>query len=111
VSRPEGAWQLFKPWSGLVAGVVGASIAHQFGSEGTFDNCAAVSPGPLLLVTVMCIAAAIAGGWLSSQVVRDRPSVRTSQLIAIISIGMAALAVFGLLLPMIAALMLPACFQ
>ena len=31
---------LFMPWAGLTAGVIAAGVSHQFGAEGTFDNCA-----------------------------------------------------------------------
>jgi len=104
-------WRLFKPWTGLVASVLAAVIAHQFGSEGTFDNCLAISPGPLLAVAALCGAAAILGGWSSSQVARGRGEAKSRKLIAIISVGMAVLVLFAILLPMIASVTLPPCFQ
>ena len=111
MSARNGVWPMLKPWAGLVVGVIGISLAHQFGSEGTFDDCASVSPIPLLLVSAACIAAAIVAGWASYTVRREQPANRTRQLIAIISAGFAALAVFGIILPMIASLILPPCFE
>ena len=43
---------LFMPWAGLAAGVLAGGVTHQFGAEGTFDNCAVISPIPLLLVNL-----------------------------------------------------------
>ncbi len=53
----------------------------------------------------------IAGAWISSLALRQPEARSTERLIAIISIGMAALGVFALLLPMIASLILPPCFE
>jgi hypothetical protein len=104
-------WSLLKPWAGLVAAILAGAIAHQFGAEGTFDNCLKISPIPLLIVAIICLAAATAGAWSSSQVARESSEDGTRRLVAVISVGFAALAVFATIIPMIASLMLPPCFQ
>ena len=105
------AARLFQPWAGLVAGVAGAAVAHQFGADGTFDHCATISPVPLILVSSACMVAAALGALASAKVARGHDEGPTRRLVAFISIGMAALAVFAVILPMIASLILPPCFQ
>ena len=105
------ARDLLMPWAGLIAGLVGAALAHQFGSEGAFDSCAAVSPVPLLIVAVLGIALAIAGAIASLAVLRGEAETPVRKLVATISLGMVGLFCFAILLPMIASLVLPPCFQ
>ena len=107
----SGLWPAAKPWAGLVAAVAGAALAHQFGAFGTFDHCPAISPGPLLAVAAACLLAIVAGGWASAQVARQGSESASRRLVALVSVGMAALALFATLLPMVAALTLPRCFQ
>ena len=98
------------PWAGLVAGTVAAGFVHQFGSDSTFDKCHAVVPGPVLLVAtaglLICILAGL-GSWRSLR--REKDLAR--RVVAIISVGCAVLFSLAILLPMIAALVLPPCFQ
>jgi hypothetical protein len=111
VSGSSGAWFILKPWLGLVAAITAGAIAHQFGAEGTFDDCRAISPGPLLIVAILCLAAAVAGAWVSSQVARAPSEDASRRLVGVISVGFAALAGFATVIPMVASLMLPPCFQ
>lgn len=111
MSASDKAAYLFKPWAGLVIGLAAAGIAHQFGADGTFDHCAAIAPGPLLIVGLAAIVAALLGALASAAVIRDKDAGRTRRLAAFVSIGMAGLGIFSLLLPMTAALILPPCFQ
>jgi hypothetical protein len=104
-------WQALKPWAGLIAAVAGAAVAHQFGAFGTFDHCPTISPGPLLAVAAVCLLAVIAAAWVSAQVARLGSESGSRRLVAVVSVGMAALVVFATVLPMIAALTLPRCFQ
>jgi hypothetical protein len=103
--------ELLMPWAGLIAGFAGIALVHQFGSEGMFDDCGVVSPLPLLLVAVVGLALAIGGGLASLAVFRGKAETPVRKLIAAISLGAAGLFCFAILLPMIASLMLPPCFQ
>jgi hypothetical protein len=103
--------RVLMPWAGLIAAMVGTGVGHQTGSDGAFNHCLTAVPGPVRLVGILCIAAMIAGAWISSLALRQPEARSTELLIAIISIGMAALGVFALLLPMIASLILPPCFE
>lgn len=98
------------PWTGLAAGTLAAGLTHQIGSEGVFDHCAAFSPIPLLLISLVGIAMTVAGGLASWRVLRVDSETQARKVIAAISVGAAALYVFAILLPMIASLVIPPCF-
>ena len=101
----------FLPWAGLAVGIVGTGLAHQFGSDGVFNDCDAASPLPLLLAALAGIALTVGGALVSWRVLADDKQGSARRLIATISVGAAALFVFAMLLPMVAALVLPPCFQ
>lgn len=105
------AWQLLQPWAGLIAGVAGVALAHQFGADGEFDDCQRFAPAPLLIVAALCILLALGGAWTSAAVIRRSPDESTGKTVAVISTGFALLASFGIILPMIASVILPPCFQ
>jgi hypothetical protein len=111
MSRSGELADLFMPWAGLVTGVLAAGIDHQFGSQGVFDDCLAVSPVPLLIVSLLAIAATLGGAFLSWRVFRKRAEAPARKVVAAVSVGSSALFVFAIILPMIAALMIPPCFQ
>ena len=95
-------------WAGLVIGLVAAGLVHQFGAEGTFNDCRTVSPGPLLVVSIVGLLASTGAGVTSMGPARSETGAR--RVVAVISVGMAALFGFAIILPMIAAFILPPCF-
>ena len=101
----------FLPWAGLATGLVGAGLIHQFGSEGVFNDCAAISPVPILLVGLVALALTAAGAFGSWRVYRHKDEGQSRRLAAMISLGTAALFVMAILLPMIAALVIPPCYM
>lgn len=111
MKRSSEVADLLMPWAGLVIGVVALSIAHQFGSDGTFDNCLAISPVPLMFVSALMICVTVAGALVSWRVFRNDGEAPTRKVVAFVSLGASALFVLAMILPMIAALMLPPCFQ
>jgi H+/Cl- antiporter ClcA len=102
---------LLMPWAGLICGLIGGAIVHQFGSEGTFDRCDIVSPVPLLIVVILGLVFAVAGGLASWSVLRADTETQVRKLVATISLGMVGLFCFAMLLPAIASVVLPPCFQ
>ncbi|WP_223276510.1 hypothetical protein [Sphingomonas daechungensis] len=97
------------PWAGLVVGIIAVAAVHQFGSDGTFDKCATIAPGPLLIAGALgLVACSISGlaSWRSLRLSKDHPR----QVVATISVGCAALFALAILYPMIASLILPPCF-
>ena len=111
MKRTEEMRDLFMPWAGLVAGTIGAGFAHQFGAEGSFDNCSAYSPVPLLIVSALCLLLVAVGGLASWRVMRADSETPARKVVAIISVGSVALYVLAILLPMVASLVIPPCFQ
>ena len=101
---------LLTPWAGLIIGLIAFSIVHQYGSDGVFDDCQTASPGPVLIVAVIGALACIGSAFASWRTMRGAAS-EARRVAVIVSIGMAALFVFAIVLAMIAALVLPPCFQ
>jgi hypothetical protein len=110
VKRAREFAEAFMPWAGLVVGLVALGTVHQFGSEGVFNDCRTVSPGPLLVVAFLALLACIASAIASWRSMSGSAS-EARRVIAVISVGSGALFVFAILLAMIAALVLPPCFQ
>ena len=102
---------LFMPWAGLVAGLIAAAFVHQAGSEGMFNACAVVSPVPLLIIAVLGLLLALAGGLASLGVLRGESETPVRKLVATISLGTVGLFCLAILLPMVASLVIPPCFQ
>ena len=100
----------FAPWSGLVVGLAGTGLVHQFGSEATFNHCAAASPVPILIGSIVGIVVTFAAALESWRVARNSSEGPSRRLVGIVSVGTAALFVMAMLLPMIASLVIPQCF-
>ena len=111
MKRSSEVADLMLPWTGLVTGLVALAIAHQFGSDGVFDDCLAVSPVPLIAVSLLAIAATLIGGFASWRVLRNDSEAPARKVVAVISVGSAALFVLAMFLPIIAAAVIPPCFQ
>lgn len=110
MKRDSSLKHAFMPWAGLVVGVVASGFVHQFGSESTFDKCGSVVPGPVLIVAVAGFLICASAGFLSWRSLRGAEDLARS-VVAIISVGCAAVFGLAILLPVIAALVLPPCFQ
>jgi hypothetical protein len=111
MSRSSEFADLVMPWAGLIVGLVALVIAHQFGSDGMFDDCLAVGSGRLLVVSGLAIAATLGGALVSWRVFNSPAQAPARKVIAVISLGSAALFVFAMILPVIAAVLIPPCFQ
>ena len=111
MSRTERFREQFKPWAGLAIGIVGTGFAHQFGSDSVFNDCQVASPLAVLLACFIGIAVTVIAALWSWGVASDRDEGQARRLIGIISVGTAALFVMATLLPLIAAVLIPPCFQ
>jgi hypothetical protein len=101
--------EAFQPWAGLVVGVLAAGIVHQFGSEALFNNCRVIPPVTVLLVALAGLALCGVSGLVSWRSARSDLGAR--RVVGIISVGSSALFALAIVLPLIAALMIPQCFQ
>jgi len=109
--KRTGPWSVaFMPWAGLVVGVLAAGLVHQFGSEGTFDKCGTIVPVPLLVAALVGLVACASAGLVSWRALRGSEDL-ARRVVAVISVGCAAVFSLAILLPMIASIMLPRCFQ
>jgi hypothetical protein len=101
----------FMPWAGLALGTVGYFLAHQLGSDSTFQDCRVGSP---LIVTIGTIAALliISIGAVGSWRIYAAPAEgQARKLVAIVSLLACTLYTIGVILPFIAALVIPRCWQ
>ena len=110
MTRASKLMKAFLPWAGLVVGLIAASVVHQVGSAGSFNNCLGVSPGPLLAVAALGLIACAGSGLASWRGTRGS-SVEVTRVIGAVSAGIAALFMFLILLAVIATLVLPPCFE
>jgi hypothetical protein len=90
------------PWAGLVIGIVAAGFVHQYGSDSTFDHCRSASPGPLLVAAIIGLLACLLSALASWRGIRGSTD-EARRVVGVISIGMALLFAFAIVLPMIAA--------
>jgi hypothetical protein len=100
----------FMPWAGLALGTTGYFLAHQIGSDATFQDCRIGSPWIVLLGTMiglLIIAVGVLGSWRIFAAEGGTPA---RGLIAIVGLLSCALYAIGLLLPFIAALVIPRCW-
>ena len=111
MKRSDEFADLMTPWAGLLIGMTALAISHQFGSDGTFDHCRSISPGPLLVVSLLAIAATFCGAFLSWTVFRKEAETQARKIIAAVSMGSSAFFILAMILPIVAALMIPPCFQ
>jgi hypothetical protein len=110
VKEARGLAEALLPWAGLIIGLIAAAFVHQYSSDSTFDHCRTASPGPLLIAAAIGLLACLLSGLASWRGIR-RQANDARKVVAIVSVGMAALFAFAILLPMIAALLLPPCFK
>jgi len=99
------------PWSGLALGTLGAGLAHQVGSDSTFQDCKVGSPLVLtvaVVVGLMLIALGAFGSWRVYGADSETPARR---MIAIVSMLACAVYTMAVILPFIAALVIPRCWQ
>ena len=100
----------FMPWAALALGTVGYFLAHQIGSDATFQDCRVGSPWIVVLGAVVGLAVIGAGGlgsWGVYAAERESPA---RSLIAIVGLLACGLFAIGVILPFIAAFIIPSCW-
>jgi hypothetical protein len=100
----------FMPWAGLALGTAGFFLAHQLGSDSTFQNCRIGSPWMVLVGTLLGLAVIGVGASGSWRVYAARSEPSARRLVAVIGLLACALFAIGVVLPLIAALVIPRCW-
>lgn len=100
------------PWAGFLLGGLGLILNHQVGSDSNHDFCLGSGAPLVITVGLLCLGLAAAGAFLSWKLWRRGEHHETSvrRFIALISMMSAALFSFAILMPIIAALLIPRCF-
>jgi hypothetical protein len=100
----------FTPWSGLALGTTGYFLAHQIGSDSTFQDCRVGSPLMVIVGTLVGLTVIGTGAFGSWSVYAADTETPARKLIAIVALLACALYVIGVVLPLIAALIIPGCW-
>ena len=101
----------FMPWAGLALGTVGYFIAHQVGGDSTFQDCRVGSPLVVIIGTLVALSIIGLGALGSWRVHVGEEEGQARRLVAIVGLMACALYSIGVMLPLIAALIIPRCWQ
>ena len=100
----------FMPWAGLALGTTGYFLAHQIGSDSTFQDCRVGSPWIVILGTLVGLAVTGAGALGSWSVYAADSETPARRLVAAVGLMACVLYAIGIVLPFIAALIIPPCW-
>jgi hypothetical protein len=109
--RTERIRDRFMPWGGLALGTTGFFLAHQIGSDATFQDCRVGSPWIVILGAVLGLGLIAAGALASWRVFDAEGEGPSRRMIAAVSLMATGLFALGVILPFIAALVIPPCWQ
>ena len=101
----------FMPWAGIALGTLGAGLAHQLGSDSTFQDCRVGSPLIVIIATIVglaLIALGALGSWRVYIGDGETPARRMLSVVSLMASGIFAMAV---ILPFIASMVIPGCWQ
>jgi len=100
----------FMPWAGLALGTTGYFLAHQIGSDSTFQDCRVGSPWIVVVGTLIGLAVVGLGAFGSWAVYAADSETPARRLLAIVGLLACGLYTLGILLPFVAALIIPPCW-
>ena len=100
----------FMPWAGLALGTTGFFLAHQIGSDSTFQDCRIGSPLIVVFGTIVGLVVIGLGAFGSWGVYAAQSESPARKLIAIVGLLACALFAIGVILPFIAAFIIPSCW-
>ena len=96
------------PWLGMLGAALGWFLSQQFGSNAAFDDCRSGNAGFALLVGLLGLLTAVAGGYFSWDVWR-RDEDTPRRFIGLVGLLLATVAGFVIILQSVAGLILPDC--
>jgi hypothetical protein len=109
--KTDRALDRFLPWGGLALGTAGFFLAHQLGSDSVFQDCAFSSPLMVAIATIaglLLIALGAAASWRVYSAGAEPPA---RKLVSAISLMACLLYTMGVLLPLIASMIIPRCWE
>ena len=109
--RTERIRDRFMPWAGLALGTLGAGFAHQLGADSTFQDCRAGSPLIVVVGMIVGLALVAVGALASWGVYAGEGEPPARRLVATVSLMACGLFAIAIVLPFIAALVIPGCWQ
>jgi hypothetical protein len=109
--RTERIRDRFMPWAGLALGTTGYFIAHQLGSDATFQDCRVGSPLIVIIGTALGLVLVALGALGSWRVYGGDGETPSRKLVAIVSLMACGLFALATILPFIASLVIPRCWQ
>jgi len=101
----------FMPWAGIALGTTGFFLAHQLGSDSVFQDCQFSSPGVVIVATLVGLAIVALGALMSWRVYGADAETPARKLVAVVSIMACGVFAMGIVLPLIASLVIPRCWQ
>jgi hypothetical protein len=100
----------FMPWAGLVLGTTGFFLAHQLGSDATFQDCRFSSPLIVVIGTILGLALVAAGALGSWRIQSADSETPARKLVAAVSLMACVFFALAITLPFIASLVIPRCW-
>ena len=97
------------PWLGLLLAAIAWAAQHQIASDAIFDNCRRGSAAFVLLVGLVCLAIDVAGAAFALAVWRGAQGSKGRLFLGLLSMLLAALTGFAIILQSISALIIPLC--
>ena len=101
----------FMPWSGLALSTLGGGLAHQLGADSTFQDCRVGSPSIVILGSILGLALIGLGAFGSWRVFGADSEPPARHMIATVSLMACAIFALAVILPLIASLVIPGCWQ
>jgi hypothetical protein len=101
----------FMPWAGLALGTAGFFFAHQLGSDATFQDCRIGSPWLVVVGTLGGLLVVLIGAFGSWSIYSARTETAGRRLVAAIGLIADLLFAIAMLLPFIAAFVIPGCWR
>ena len=101
----------FMPWAGLALGTLGVGFAHQIGGDSTFQDCRVGSPLIVIIGTIVGLALIGLGAFGSWRIYAGDGETPARRMLAIVSMMACAIFAMAVILPFIASLVIPRCWQ
>ena len=99
------------PWAGLALGTLGAGLAHQIGAEATFQDCKFGSPLIVILAAILGLVLVALGALGSWRVWGADGETQARRMIAVVGVMACGLYALAIILPLIASLVIPRCWE